>query len=276
VSPPLAAERFQPWSAQHYVLLAITALGVVAVLWWGRSDRGAARELLARRGFAAVGLALTIAMQIYWLTPAVRSMHNSWPLQLSDLADYTAAFALWTRGPRTSAFTYYVGLSLTLLALITPALTTPFPDPRWFGFWIRHMFVVWAAVYLVWGLGMRPTWRLYRTTVAAVLVWAVVAYTFNVTMGTNYGYLVDKPTASTPLDLLGPWPWYVVGAMALLLVGWAAVFTLPWEVTAARAARRAPSGARPTTVPAAPAPAEQGADGGRRRGPHRHRWSSRP
>jgi hypothetical integral membrane protein (TIGR02206 family) len=247
VSPPLAAERFQPWSAQHYVLLAITALGVVAVLWWGRSDRGAARELLARRGFAAVGL-----------------------------ADYTAAFALWTRGPRTSAFTYYVGLSLTLLALITPALTTPFPDPRWFGFWIRHMFVVWAAVYLVWGLGMRPTWRLYRTTVAAVLVWAVVAYTFNVTMGTNYGYLVDKPTASTPLDLLGPWPWYVVGAMALLLVGWAAVFTLPWEVTAARAARRAPSGARPTTVPAAPAPAEQGADGGRRRGPHRHRWSSRP
>jgi len=226
----VADERFQAWTSQHYLLLGITAVGTVGVVWWGRSHRGTARELVCRRGFAVVSLLVTLAMQAYWLTPAVRDVRTSWPLQLSDLADYTAAFALWTRGPRTSAFTYYVGLTLTLSALLTPSLTGAFPEPRWLGFWARHILVVWAAVYLVWGLGIRPAWRWYRTTVVAVLVWAVVAYAFNVVMGANYGYLVDKPSSATPLDLLGAWPWYVVGASGLLLAGWALVLTLPWEL----------------------------------------------
>ena len=183
-----------------------------------------------------MSLLVVVGMQVYWLTPDVRDVRNSWPLQLSDVADYAAVYALWTRGARTSAFTYYIGLTLTLMAVITPALTAPFPNPEWWGFWLRHIFVVWAAVYLVWGLGMRPTWRLYWMTVAAVLVWAVVAYTFNEITGSNCGYLSRTPDAATPLDLLGPWPWYVLATMAFLMTVWAAVFTLPWELARRRAA----------------------------------------
>ena len=233
----LADDRFHAWSGQHYLLMLVTAVGAVVAVVWGRHHRGTTRELTVRRAFAVVSLVVILGMQVYWLTPDVRDVRNSWPLQLSDLADYAAVFALWTRGTRSSAFTYYVGLTLTLMAVVTPALTAPFPNPQWFGFWIRHIFVVWAAVYLVWGLGLRPTWRTYRTTVAAVLVWAVVAYTFNVVMDTNYGYLVETPSASTPLDLLGPWPWYVLATMALLMAVWAVVLTLPWELARTRATR---------------------------------------
>ncbi len=238
----LAEDGFEAFSAQHFGLLAITAGGVAGAVWWGRSHRGTPGELAARRGFAVLSLTVVLGMQVYWLTPEVRNVHSSWPLQLSDLADYTAIFALWTRGPRTAAFTYYIGLSLTLMAVLTPSLGQSFPDPRWFGFWVRHIFVVWAAVYLVWGLGMRPTWRLYRTTVIAVLGWAVVAYTFDVVMDTNYGYLVRTPAASTPLDWFGPWPWYLLAAATLLLTLWALVFTLPWELARGRAYSRAGDG----------------------------------
>jgi hypothetical integral membrane protein (TIGR02206 family) len=232
----LAEERFHAFSGQHYLLLLITAVGAVGFVFWGRSHRNTPQEVVVRRGFAVVSLAVILAWQVYLLTPDVRSAGSSWPLGLSDLADYTAVFALWTRGLKTSAFTYYVGLTFTMFAVVTPALTEPFPTVRWWAFWIRHIDVVWAAVYLVWGLGIRPTWRLYRTTVAAVLVWAVVTYTFNRVMGTNYGYLVDKPSTASPLDLLGPWPWYVLGAMSVILLAWAVVFTLPWERARARAA----------------------------------------
>ena len=232
----LAEDRFHAYSGQHYLLLAITAVGAAAFIWWGRSHRDTPQEIVVRRVFAAVSLAVILAWQLYLLTPDVRNARSSWPLGLSDLADYTAVFALWTRGLKTSAFTYYVGLTFTMMALLTPALTEPFPTVRWWAFWIRHIDVVWAAVYLVWGLGIRPTWRLYRTTVAAVLVWAAVTYTFNVAMDTNYGYLVNTPDTASPLDLLGPWPWYVLGAMAIILALWAVVFTLPWERARARAA----------------------------------------
>jgi hypothetical integral membrane protein (TIGR02206 family) len=243
VSSLLADDRFQAWSGQHFLIMAVTALGAVGVVWWGRRHRGTRQELVTRRGFAVLSMLAVLAWQAYLLTPDVRSAGGSWPLGLSDIVDYTAVFALWTRGSRTTAFTYYVGLTLTIMAIVTPALTTPFPDPRWFGFWIRHIDVVWAAVYLVWGLGMRPTWRLYRTTVVAVLVWAVVAYAFNIAMGTNYGYVVNKPATASLLDLLGPWPWYVLATVALLLGFWALALTLPWEL--GRAADRSDPGHRP-------------------------------
>lgn len=227
-------DRFEAFTAQHYVLLAITAVGALGAVWWGRSHRGTPREVIARRSFAAVSLTVTLGMQIYWLTPAARGPSSSWPLQLSDLADYTAAYALWTRGPRSSAFTYYVGLTLTLMAILTPSLGHTFPEPSWWGFWLRHIFVVWAAVYLTWGLGTRPTWRYYRTTIVAVLGWAVVAYTMNRILDTNYGYLVRTPAAATPLDWFGPWPWYLVVAAAFLMALWALVFTLPWELAQRR------------------------------------------
>jgi len=238
MGPLLVEERFQAWSGQHYLLLVITAAGAAGAVWWGRGHRGTSRELAIRRGLGAAFLVVVLAWQAYLLTPGVRSTGTSWPLGLSDLADYTAAFALWTRGQRTSAFTYYVGLTLTMMAVLTPSLGQSFPDPRWFGFWIRHIFVVWAAVYLTWGLGIRPTWRLFRSTVVAVLVWAVVAYAFNVAMDTNYGYLVRKPSSASLLDVFGPWPWYVLGAMVVLIAAWAVIFTLPWEL----AGRRTPSG----------------------------------
>jgi len=231
----LAAERFQAFSGQHYALVTLTAIGAIVAVWFGRRYRGTRRERLVRRGAAAASLTFVLAMQVYWMTPDVRSAGSSWPLQLSDLADYTAVFALWTLGLRTSAFTYYVGLSFTLMAVLTPSLGQSFPDPRWFGFWVRHIFVVWAAIYLVWGLGFRPTWRLFRTTIVVVLGWAVVAYTFNVIMDTNYGYLVRTPAAATPLDWFGPWPWYLLAAGTLLLTLWAVIFTLPWELARRRA-----------------------------------------
>lgn len=242
MSSLLADDRFHAFSGQHYLMMAITALGAVGVVWWGRSHRDTPQELVARRVFAALSLSVVVAWQVYLLTPGVRDVGRSWPLGLSDIADYTAVFALWTRGRRSAAFTYYVGLTFTMMAILFPALTEPFPTVRWFAFWIRHIDVVWAAVFLTWGLGIRPSWKLYRTTVVALLVWAVVTYTFNVTMDTNYGFLVDKPSTGSPLDLLGPWPWYVVGAMALILASWAVILTLPWELARRREAAGAGGG----------------------------------
>jgi hypothetical integral membrane protein (TIGR02206 family) len=233
---PLATERFEAYSGQHYALLLLTVVGALVVVWFGRRYRDTRLELVVRRSVAAAALTFVLAMQLFVLTPDVRSARTSWPLDLSDIADYTAVFALWTLGLRSSAITYYVGLSLTLMAILTPSLGQSFPDPRWFGFWGRHIVVVWAAVYLVWGLGFRPTWRLLRATLWLVLAWVVVVSTFNRVMDTNYGYLVHTPAASTPLDWFGPWPFYLLAAAAVLIGLWALVFTWPW-VRAARTKR---------------------------------------
>jgi hypothetical integral membrane protein (TIGR02206 family) len=90
-----------------------------------------------------------------------------------------------------------------------------------------HLLVVWAAVHPTAGLPVRPSWRLYRSTVALTLLWAVSVTTFNVALDTNYGFLNVKPSTGSILDLLGPWPWYVLTEIALVTAVWALI-TLPW------------------------------------------------
>jgi hypothetical integral membrane protein (TIGR02206 family) len=232
---PLA---FQPWTGQHLLLLALLAAGLVVAGRWGAAVRGSAREQRARRRLAVAVASVGVAMQAYQLTPGDFDPATSLPLQLCDLATVAAAVALWTRDPRAAAFTYYVGLTLTLQGALTPSLAETFPHPRFFGFWALHLLVIWAAVFLVWGLGLHPTWALYRFTVLATAAWALVVAGFNAVTGTNYGYLNRKPSAASLLDLMGPWPWYVLVEVVVIALGWAVLLTLPWWL---RDRRRTPA-----------------------------------
>jgi hypothetical integral membrane protein (TIGR02206 family) len=90
-----------------------------------------------------------------------------------------------------------------------------------------HLLVVWAAVYLVWALGLGPDWRRYRVALLVTAAWAITVYVFNVLVGTNYGYLNAKPSAASALDLLGPWPWYVLNEIVIVAAFWALI-TWPW------------------------------------------------
>ena len=101
------------------------------------------------------------------------------------------------------------------------------------------MGIVWAGCYLTWGLGWRPTWRLWGFTVAATALWALCVVGINLWLGTNYGYLMRKPSTASALDLLGPWPWYVLVEAVLISSFWLLVMTLPWEVMAGRRTRAA-------------------------------------
>ena len=234
---PLATDGFRAFTPQHYLLIGIFIAGVVGLVVFGRSHRSAA-DCRFDRAFAMAIMVVTVPSQLYQLAPWDFSLGSSLPLALCDFAWIVAAWALWTHDPVPSALTYYWGLTLTTQAIITPSLGEAFPDPRYFMFWSMHFLIVWSAVYLAFGLGLGPGWAEYRTALGVTLAWAVLAYTFDVIVDVNYGYLVRKPDSASLLDLLGPWPVYVLASLGILLAGWALI-TWPWT-TVRRRARTTP------------------------------------
>ena len=246
MTPVLAAARFEPYGTSHQVALALLVVGVVAIVWFGRRHRGTPLAQRWGRVLAGSVLAVTVPLQLLYFTPAYWDLEKTLPLQLCDLASGVAVYALWTRRPWAAAVTYFWGLTLTSQAIFTPDLAADFPDPIFVLFWAMHLLVVWAAVYLVWGLGLGPTWREYRVAVAITALWALTVFTFNVVVDTNYGYLNAKPNAASALDLLGPWPWYVLNEILIVAVFWALI-TWPW----ARRAGTAQPAQHPRVEPAA-------------------------
>jgi hypothetical integral membrane protein (TIGR02206 family) len=90
-----------------------------------------------------------------------------------------------------------------------------------------HSLVVCAAIYLTWGMGLRPDWRSYRVAVLTTIGWGLVMFGFNQLAGTNYGFLNTKPLTASLLDLLGPWPWYLLSELIFGAAAWALI-TWPW------------------------------------------------
>jgi hypothetical integral membrane protein (TIGR02206 family) len=223
----MAASGFTTFGTTHWVMLALFAAGIWPVIRLGRAVRGTDREAPVSRAFALAIPLFTLPMQLVDFLPGQFDFDTTLPLQLCDLAWIAAVAALWTRHRVPVALTYFWGLVLTPQALVTPWLNADFPNPKFLGFWGMHYLIVWAAIYLVWGLGLSPRWRDYGTTVAITFTWLVSVYVFNVAAGTNYGFVNEKPSTASVLDYLGPWPAYVVAEMALVATVWA-LMTLPW------------------------------------------------
>ncbi len=226
-----AQREFTAYGPSHWAVLGLFVIGAALLIWIGRRQTESQARLLGRVMGVLIVAVFIVALVYKLIQP---TMDTSVPLQLCDVAELTAAYALWSQRHWAFALTYYWGLVLSSQALITPDVGTAeegapdFPHHLFVTFFALHLLVVWAAIYLTWGRGMRPRWRDYRFAVIATLAWAAFTFTFNVIAGTNYGYLNRKPPTASLLDALGPWPVYLLAEIALVLIVWA-LMTWPWE-----------------------------------------------
>ena len=228
--------HFTIYGTSHWIVIAVLLVGAVVLVWAGRALAEPDRMRLGR-GLAVAIVAGTVPLQLFYLAPGHVDLQHTLPIQLCDVASMVAAYALWTQRPWATTLTYYWGLTLTSQAVILPSLSHPFPDPRFFLFWGMHLSIVWAAIYLTWGVGHKPSWPTYRTSFAITATWAAAVFCFNRVANTNYGYLNAKPHGPSILDLLGGWPSYLLPEVVAVAAVWALI-TLPWVGDGHRPIRR--------------------------------------
>ncbi|QYN37834.1 TIGR02206 family membrane protein [Pseudonocardia sp. DSM 110487] len=230
---PLAAQRsFAAYGASHWIVLIVLAVGVLVLAVLGSRYRGTPAVRTVGRVLALVLVAFHVPILVYDLSPARFDIEHSLPFQISDLAWMAAAYALWSQRHWAYALTYYWGLTLVPQALITPALEGPEAlSIDFVSFWGQHLLVVWAAVYLTWWAGMRPTWRGFAIAAAVTVAWGLAMLAFNEAAGTNYLFVSRRPDNPSLLDLMGEWPWYLGVELVVGLGAWA-LLTWPWTRSA--------------------------------------------
>jgi hypothetical integral membrane protein (TIGR02206 family) len=232
---PLSPQRsFAAYGASHWTVLILLAVGVLLLAWFGGRYRGTRTVWTLGRVLAVVVVTFHVPILIYDLSPARFDIEHSLPFHISDLAWMAAAYALWSRRQWAYALTYYWGLTLAPQALITPALDAPeAPSIDFFSFWGQHLLVVWAAVYLTWWAGMRPSWRSFAFAAAVTVAWGIAMLGFNELAGTNYLFVNSRPDNPSLLDFMGEWPWYLGVELVVGLAVWA-LLTWPWTRPGAR------------------------------------------
>lgn len=222
--------RFGP---AHLAAVGLAAMAAILLAWLGHALRGRPAQARLSRALALAIFICVGGMQVVMLLPAHFEVGRSLPLQICDIAWMIAIYALWTNRRWAFGLVYYWGLTATVLAMATPDLQQGFPHFHFLLFYLGHGAVVVAAVYLCWGVGLRPDWRLYRLAVVVTIAYTVAIFFVNERLGTNYFCANRKPPPGTMLDFFGPHPIYILVSALIALTGWAAL-TWPWQVLAAR------------------------------------------
>ena len=146
------------------------------------------------------------------------------PLHICSLLVWLGGWMLVTRSYKIYEFMYFMGIAGALQVLITPDLGIyGFPHFRFFQTFLSHGLIVTAAIYMTVVQGFRPTWRSMVRVFVWMNVYALIIYFVNNAIGSNYLMINHKPELPSLLDLLPPWPIYIlymelIGVASMLLL----------------------------------------------------------
>ena len=199
------------------VTVAIAAIICAAACVAARLRPGAWTKWVAR----LVGVVLLADLVSY---VAVQTADGTWyaktslPLPLCDVGVLVAAVACFWNLPLFVELTYFWGIAGTLQAVAFPDLSTSFPHLVWFQYVAGHLGIVFAALFLVVGMGHRPREAAIVRVFAITLGYTAFVGLVDWLTGANYMFLRSAPSEWTLLKVLGPWPWYIASAAGVAIV----------------------------------------------------------
>ncbi len=206
MTPVTMGERFRLFGPGHCV--ALGAIAVLSVVCSWAASRGARLERFVRMTTAFALPAALLALMAVDASNGVPWTSYA-PLQLCDLAVPVAVAALVTRDQLAFELTFAWSAAGTFPALLTPELVE---GPRHWGFvlyFAQHGGLVVASAVLL-GMGLRPRPKTPWRALAWLNVTALGVGFVDVVYGANFMYLRTKPSAWSPLDWFGSWPWYLL------------------------------------------------------------------
>jgi len=219
---------FWPYTRDHWIALAVTAVVTVGLSWLGARWRGTPKGRTLHEGWTWFVIVVQVLSLYYYVWHRGFSWETSLPLEICDLAGMVSVVALWTGRRVPTLILYYWAFALTTNAFVTPILRQGPENLRYYVFWITHIVILASAVYVVVVQRFRPRgWDFGMITLVMCLYGAVVI-PLDVIMEFNYGFVGDsKPDTPTAVDILGPWPLRLVW-MFLAVHGLFLLLTVVW------------------------------------------------
>lgn len=220
---------FVPFSAAHWAALIVGVLLCVGIILYRKKLRIGNRSRIAAAVIAAVLAGLETTLYIAYTIQGEWSVW-SLPFELCTMTLWLSVIMLLTRSRIVYSIVVYLGTLGALQAMLTPDLAETFPQFRYFHFFLGHIGIIAASVYMTAVERMRPTFRSLPIAILALHLLAIPGAIINAIAGTNYMFLARKPEGGSLLDLLGPWPWYllelepIVWAMCAILLGIVTLF----------------------------------------------------
>lgn len=203
----------------HWIALIVIFAVCLLLLIFRRHLRGTRLAEIVRHVLASVLLLFDIALHVWYFTADRWDPAVTLPLQLCSLTLIGSFLMLWTKSYRLFEFNYFAGIGGALQALVTPAaILSGYPHFTYFYFFVAHGGIIVSSLFMIVACGYRPVLSSIWRTMVILNILLVPVGLVNAATGGNYMFVARKPSDPSLLDLLGPWPWYLLSMEAVALM----------------------------------------------------------
>ncbi|MBS4196084.1 YwaF family protein [Lederbergia citri] len=223
------AEKNEPvfimFSAEHFAAIIVLFLSLFLLFMFKKKFKIHSKKLVLFERLFALSLLIMELLYHAWLIRIGRwNLIDSLPLELCSISLIMAIFLLWTANKHIYDFVFYAGIGGALQAMATPVLDLSFPHFRYFHFFYTHIGIIITALYFTWVKGYIPTFKGIIKTLVMLNILLPIVFAVNYIFQGNYMFLKAKPVNESLLDILGPYPWYILSLEVVAIV----IFVVLW------------------------------------------------
>ncbi len=228
----LSYENTIPMFGQdHLIYLLVILLVSAAFLIFAKKtfDKERANKVATVLGIVAL-------VHLFLEIPVLRlvlglPLATSLPLHLCNFGMIMVGILLITRKQRAFNLAYFWALCGASQSLLTPNLSYIFPHPLAITFFTAHTIEIVGVLYAVIILKMRPRWSSIPKVMLVTAGLAALIFPINyIHPDANYMFLKFAPLGGSLIDLLGPWPWYILSLVGVALLFFVIAY-LPYAIS---------------------------------------------
>jgi hypothetical integral membrane protein (TIGR02206 family) len=226
----------------HLVFIVFFLLFNLSFIWLRRIDDPGFRKRF-RYGLATTSIIVELSWHIWSITIGKWNVQEYLPLHLCSIFVILNSIMLYTRSYKIYEYSYFLGIAGALQAFLTPdAGIYGLPHFRAIQTLLAHGLLISEAVYMTVVEGFRPHWSSIKRVFIGANIYMAVVGVINWLLGSNYMYIAHKPVTASLLDMLGPWPLYL---LSLEVVGFVmcVILYLPFMIIDRAKEQKVPNGA---------------------------------
>jgi hypothetical integral membrane protein (TIGR02206 family) len=209
---------FELFGAAHLAALVFVAVVNILIIARQRAFTECHRRIF-RYVLAATLVVFETSWHLWNYFTGQWTVQTMLPLHLCSALVWASAYMLLTRSYAVYEFAYFLGLAGAVQALVTPdAGIYGYPHFRFFQVILSHGSIFTAAIYMTFVEGYRPTWRSLRRVIVYGNLYALAVFGINLVLKSNYLFIMRPPDTPSLIDVLGPWPWYILSMEAIAMV----------------------------------------------------------
>lgn len=200
--------QFNMWGTSHLLTIGIIIVAFISIFIFRKQLTPFRRQIRIVAGWLLI--LSRLSLDTWYIVTEQWTAQSSLPLELCSIASLLAGMMLLTKNKFLFEVLYFIAIGGAIMAILTPDLFFGFPQYRFLQFFSDHFLLILAPLLMIWLYDYQLTWQSVIKSFVFLNGLAAIVFVVNLFLSANYMFLREKPIGASLLDLLGPYPFYLV------------------------------------------------------------------